>query len=72
MDTIFLTGDVLILLMDTTSAGGGQASSKPSLIRWAGRDSKNDLVFRLRGHKSEMVSLLVSVSLFLYIFFYRK
>ena len=26
----------------------------------------------LRGHKSETVSLLVSVSLFLYIFFYRK
>ena len=28
--------------------------------------------FWLRGHKSEAVSLLVSVSLFLYIFFYRK
>ena len=30
------------------------------------------LDIRLRGHKNETVSLLVSVSRFLYIFFYRK
>ena len=31
-----------------------------------------DIVSWFRGHKSETISLLVSVSLFLYIFFYRK